>query len=608
MSNIEEIETTDELFNDEEIVNGLTDFFQSHEDLSQNDALIELVAHHLESLKQIRDLTPEEEDDMINFFETHVGDISSKFQHILDSETNVFYRMIEFMTVKYNFFDLLHKVCFDKILTTDKDLSIDNMHIEELKDSLKSINSNVRETFLFFKPLVIRIYTLFNHRLQTLKEKNEVIQRETNELLKAAEVLQEEHTNDLSEFGMKLKEKDLEILNLKDKIKMLEQQLLAEKSKNYKHDFTTQVLDANGYLANSGTIKTRDGSDFSLTNTLVNDSFTSRLENALISSPLHFNPNSSSSAPVSPQKTLKKYTLRKTEEMIQTIYAEKAYFDELMDTKKKSHETAREFIMSYFIKNFGDKSIVKTKLKTFSNSLKEYASESNFIKVFLNILENNIDENFVILQSKLEEIVDQILKAIIRTESPNLSELKVSETLEHIKTSTLQEKQWLDVIRTLYDDDTFLILIRKVREQILRETPQGKELTPAERLRFETLRDNNVVIDEEILISLQPDAVKQRISFKSFIEILLDFNLQNHLKFLEKFVEIFREIDVQNTGKIDDKGFLDLLRLLTPSRLEVECADLLNIINPHKVDYITFSQCVAFLAVDIQELNEEIDE
>lgn len=67
------------------------------------------------------------------------------------------------------------------------------------------------------------------------------------------------------------------------------------------------------------------------------------------------------------------------------------------------------------------------------------------------------------------------------------------------------------------------------------------------------------------------------------MKIILDFQLLEHEKFLSSFTSIFKEIDTDNNGILNEEEFRELLQRMTVIHQSEEIEqieNLLNIIDP----------------------------
>jgi Ca2+-binding EF-hand superfamily protein len=89
------------------------------------------------------------------------------------------------------------------------------------------------------------------------------------------------------------------------------------------------------------------------------------------------------------------------------------------------------------------------------------------------------------------------------------------------------------------------------------------------------------------------------------LKILLDFQLSAHEVFLKAFLELFKQIDTDNNGVIDQDQFRDLVRSLNVGTNEADLTRLLDLVDPHGNGQTTFSECVTVFASETIASNGE---
>lgn len=62
----------------------------------------------------------------------------------------------------------------------------------------------------------------------------------------------------------------------------------------------------------------------------------------------------------------------------------------------------------------------------------------------------------------------------------------------------------------------------------------------------------------------------EKLSYNDFQKTILDFQLQEHEKFLYRFTQIFKEVDNDNNGIINEDDFRDLMAKMTVIEREDE--------------------------------------
>merc|ERR1711935_1064806 len=92
-------------------------------------------------------------------------------------------------------------------------------------------------------------------------------------------------------------------------------------------------------------------------------------------------------------------------------------------------------------------------------------------------------------------------------------------------------------------------------------------------------------------------------AYTDFLKVLLDFQLKGHEKFLLKFMKLFRQFDKDKNGVINEEEFRQLIIATDPNKTDKEIQDLLNLVDPHNNQQISFSECVNFLSSDLVHLS-----
>lgn len=79
------------------------------------------------------------------------------------------------------------------------------------------------------------------------------------------------------------------------------------------------------------------------------------------------------------------------------------------------------------------------------------------------------------------------------------------------------------------------------------------------------------------------------------MKVILDFQLLEHEKFLSSFTSLFKEIDTDNNGILNEEELRELLQRMTivhQSEEHEQIENLLNIIDPQNNKQMTYSEIV----------------
>ncbi|KAL0214318.1 hypothetical protein P9112_006502 [Eukaryota sp. TZLM1-RC] len=304
-----------------------------------------------------------------------------------------------------------------------------------------------------------------------------------------------------------------------------------------------------------------------------------------------------------PKPTVSKHrdlTLKQTTELIEEIWESKVKTDKRNLNAKIPLETLNEHIFSYLNTKYGLPSLVMEMAGALTNAIHRYKTQSNFIAVFFHTLRSEIDEEFRHVQTQLEKTVNELLRAQLRVKNPYLSERDLSIKVKKKVKGFLSEEEWVDVISYLYAHEDAVSVTMKVKLEVQRTNPKPKSLSPATRLRLQQLQTVGRLDqhDEETRVALNPSEAS-KISYDNFLKVLLDFQLDGHLKFLSNFVVLFKKVDGDLDGAIFEAEFIELMKLLDNSKSQIQITNAINQFDPHGIGRFTFSQCVQFLSNEL---------
>ena len=103
----------------------------------------------------------------------------------------------------------------------------------------------------------------------------------------------------------------------------------------------------------------------------------------------------------------------------------------------------------------------------------------------------------------------------------------------------IEQSEAVMVVEYLYNKHDSGVLIQRVNEYIDSYKPAETE-----------------ALTRQDMYALKEDQRVKRIEYKAFNWIVTEYVLECHLKFLEPFVRVFRSLDPENTGYIDEVGCL----------------------------------------------------
>ena len=83
-----------------------------------------------------------------------------------------------------------------------------------------------------------------------------------------------------------------------------------------------------------------------------------------------------------------------------------------------------------------------------------------------------------------------------------------------------------------------------------------------------------------------------KLLYAEFLKIILDFQLQEHEKFLFPFIHLFKMVDIDNNGIVNEEEFRNLILGMNVLDYEEDVHALLQIIDPNNNKQMTFSEII----------------
>lgn len=84
--------------------------------------------------------------------------------------------------------------------------------------------------------------------------------------------------------------------------------------------------------------------------------------------------------------------------------------------------------------------------------------------------------------------------------------------------------------------------------------------------------------------------------YRDFEKIILDFQLKEHERFLQKFNWRFKRFDSDQDGILNEQQFKDLANSLGVLNNEKEVENLLHLVDPYNNKRMTYSELVSMFS------------
>ena len=426
--------------------------------------------------------------------------------------------------------------------------------------------------------IIYKLYPIIDEKIQMLKmQLNEAIKHNNNVFVEL-----NENENKIKEEG-KNKEKLInnyqeKISYLESKVKQLENEnnLMSEKLftplKNIMNNSTEKQFQL--YPQNSNTNFININNNINLNNLPPKINYKNYFENINNS----YNNNSFlQSSPVCNRV----FTIKMMKEIINDIYSSKEEFDKKSDENKLPRETMEQHMYTYLNQKYGLKSIIIEWASNIINGIKIFSSEDSEICLFGKILRNEIEEDARLIYSDVQKSILEYLKYYIKRKHHYISAKEISKILKEKKKGSLTEEEWKEIINYLYNEEHAKILEERISEII-------------QKKYFKSKLDTDRKLTREEIIQLSKLKEEYNIPFKDLVKILHEFQVKQREKQLKNFVQLFKSVDKDNNGIINEEEFVNLLYNMNifGDQLKRKIVELLTQIDPYNNKQITFSECV----------------
>ncbi|KAG5500310.1 hypothetical protein JIQ42_04647 [Leishmania sp. Namibia] len=276
-------------------------------------------------------------------------------------------------------------------------------------------------------------------------------------------------------------------------------------------------------------------------------------------------------------------SLRQLKENIEGIYASKIKYDDKCRQHQLPRETMEQHMYTYLNQRYGLRDIIVEWVTAIVEAVRRYAPEDNDVAVFGKILRNEVDEEFRFVQQHLRETVKELLRMHIKRRQTRGGAVELNNALQQVVSGTVAEDAWKEIVQYMYNASDSALITTIIHQYLYRQSLK------LQRDRKEEVR-------------LLPTAVCSQLLYRDLVRLLLDFQLDGHVCFLERYVQIFRRHDSDQNGIVNGSEFASIVREVDPSKSEEAIELMLEQIDPCGRRLITFSESVAFLNDELLRL------
>ena len=391
----------------------------------------------------------------------------------------------------------------------------------------------------------------------------------------------------------------------------------------------------NKYALNYEILNTNFSNQYILTNKskspMKSSEFNNTFENNMINN--QFNTNYQMNNNTSRQQLISLKTLK---DFINELYVSKSQYDIKCAKFKLPKETLEEHMYTFLNKKYGLKSLIIEWAKNIISGIKYYSMKDSFVLLFGKIMRNEQEEEARFIIEKVSESIEELLLYYIKRQNPLKLVNEITKIFEKKKKSELFEEEWKGIIYSIYEKEEAKEMENKIINFINKEMQRKKiemfKKYKNSRMNNKSKCNNNIENNylntinslnncknntymntignfnsnnklsrgEKYNMLLFPE--DKVILYDDFIKIVLDNHIRFRDKQLKNFVELFKSVDTDKDGVINEEQFSELIqkmKIFKKEEVENKIFHFLEKIDPFDNQKFTFSECISFFSSEM---------
>lgn len=289
---------------------------------------------------------------------------------------------------------------------------------------------------------------------------------------------------------------------------------------------------------------------------------------------------------------MKLHSLKQTKDLLVELIQAKRKYDEQCLTNRQPRETLEQFMFTFLNQRYGLKQLIVEWASSIVYAVKIYSPEDAQVHLFGKILKNSVEEDFWQSQETMRLQLASILKVCYK---------------ERLQNKLLQEvhKHVEDVISDRFGLDTWVQ--NRIIERIFAGKEDQNEVTQklVEKLKQKRNDLGNLLQKENVSAtrhnrSARADFLKStetvRLAYSEFQLIVLEFQLKKHEEFLSGFLQLFKNVDSDADGVLNEDQFMELICKMKIGLTEEQTLAFLEHLDPFNQQRITFSDIIRLLS------------
>lgn len=287
--------------------------------------------------------------------------------------------------------------------------------------------------------------------------------------------------------------------------------------------------------------------------------------------------------------------------LINEIYASKSNHDQKCNDNRIAKETLEQHMYTFLTKKYGLKNITIEMASSIINGIRQFSRMNSEVCLFGKILRNELEEESHQVFLKLKQTLIELLNYYYQLKYPYKSHGLIEKIISEKQQSFLNQDEWQNMLKYLFPSD-YDIIKDKVIEYIAKQNEMNPKYINQNYPKVESFMKQ--LSREEIKV-YNNKKIGFNLFYNDFTMILLDFQIRLRDKYLFNFLNVFKAVDSNNDGILNENEFKELiikLNIFTNENTDSSFENLIVLVDPFNTKKITFSDCVSVLS------NEKLDD
>ena len=300
------------------------------------------------------------------------------------------------------------------------------------------------------------------------------------------------------------------------------------------------------------------------------------------------------------------FTVKMMKDIINNIYNSKNNFNIKCNENKQPKETMEEYMYTYFNYKYGLKNMVIEWATNIINGIKNYSEIDSEICLFGKIMRNDLDESCQYIMHKIKNKFKESLVKILKKELEFKNDDQINEYINNLIKNRISLQNVQLIMNYLYTQEEQKKIIERIKENIdeFKYNFINNENKNKNNILYDLndINDNNnnsrhnKLTRNEINQKMQQKENELNgINYNELLNIFHEFEVNKREKYLKPFVDIFRSVDEDNDGILNETQFINLVKkmnIFDENNFDFSLNELLNLIDPYENKKIIFTDCV----------------